>query len=496
MPDDKTKVVYSNKNTIQISQPSNTTQTVSVDNVSFQYTEVKSLTIQGIRNILGAPHQFMNITDYRFTKENSNNQLGYTYIEHIIKTIPILFMQLGVPKFMPEATSSARESILQSVGNARINPDMSGSFSGKYYTFEEKMGDYFNYVNTMLRAAAVFLRIEQETIDSVELRNFHWMSFSSDTNVLSTISSINSSMANKLYKSLGYATAVALYAYVGDSVQDSFVNSTAPSQLEGMANGLSDQAREVNFLTGNVGAALGQNSSNGLGGAIKDTIDSITNALGAGGVIKSVLNKAQIIASGGRLVFPEIWSDSQFGRTYSCNMKLVSPSGDKLSIFMNLLVPMYHLLAMTLPRNPPDAGVTQSYISPFIVRAYFKGYFNIDMGIITNLSITRGAEAEWTVDGIPTVLDISFDIKDLYDGFYMSRGANSFSDSIMTNITELDYIANSCGININSMEQRRAGVLWWTLNFANMASDIVQNMIFNTVGSTLNNFLNRIFGMF
>ena len=66
-------------------------------------------------------------------------------------------------------------------------------------------------------------------------------------------------------------------------------------------------------------------------------------------------------------------------------MKLVSPSGDKLSIFLNILVPIYHLLGFCLPREATD----QAYFSPFLIRAYYKGLFNVDMAIMPSLSVTK-----------------------------------------------------------------------------------------------------------
>ena len=447
------------------------------------------LRISSIRNILGAPHQFMPITDYR--ADGSVDGLGFMYIEHIVKNIPLLLVQVGVPKFMPEATSASRASIISSLASGGGSID--DNISGKYYTFDEKTVDYFNYVNIMLRAAAVFLGIDGEKIDGVPLSKMNWMNYSSDSGIYRdmNVSSFGSGLAQKF----GYTNTVALYASVGESTQDSFSTSTAPSQLEGMINSVSDQAREMNFLFGSFSAVGmdGETASN----ALSNTLGSLGGMLGSSGILSSIANKAQVIAAGGRLVFPKIWSDSRFSRSYSCSMKLVSPSGDKLSIFLNLLVPLYHILAMTLPRNPPDVpNAGQAYISPFLVRAYYKGAFNIDMGIISSLSITRGAEAEWTIDGIPTVIELSFDIEDLYEGFFMSGGnlteGSGGNGSILSNITELDYIANSCGINVRSNEQKRALQLYYTITFENSISDIIYQQGLYSITNKITNLINNL----
>ena len=452
---------------------------------------ITPLRISTIRNILGAPHQFLPTTDYR--SDGSVDGLGLMYMQHIVKNIPLLLIQVGVPKFMPEATSASRSNVLDILSQGGGGA-LAENMSGKYYTFDEKTVDYFNYVNMMLRAAAVFLRIDNETIGGTPLSKMNWIRYGSDAGIYSQMNT--STVFSSELQSMGYSNTVALYASVGESTQDSFSTSTAPSQLEGMINGVSDQAREMNFLAGTAGSAFGADGNTAANG-LQNVISSLGGMLGSSGILSSIANKAQVIAAGGRLVFPKIWSDSRFSRSYSCTMKLVSPSGDKLSIFLNLLVPLYHILAMTLPRNPPDVpNAGQSYISPFLVRAYYKGAFNIDMGIISSLSITRGAEAEWTIDGIPTVMELSFDIEDLYEGFFMSGGdlteGAGGNGSLLSNITELDYIANSCGINVRSNEQKRALQLYYTITFENSISDIIYQQGLYSLTNRITNLINNL----
>src|SRR5699024_7465962 len=105
--------------------------------------------------------------------------------------------------------------------------------------------------------------------------------------------------------------------------------------------------------------------------------------------------------------------DSDFSNSYDISIKLRTPDGDKLSWFLNIYVPLAHLICLTAPREASDAG-PNGYISPFLVRGFYKGLFNCDMGIITNLSITRGREKAWTLDGLPTEVDVSMELKDLY----------------------------------------------------------------------------------
>ena len=118
------------------------------------------------------------------------------------------------------------------------------------------------------------------------------------------------------------------------------------------------------------------------------------------------------------------------------------------------------------------------------------------MGIITSLSITKGDEGEWTTSGIPTVANVSFEIKDLYDGMSMSKQKEWGTDrSIMSNITELDYIANSCGVNVNDQD------IWRTVNMAGALAfgsltDTITIGIFGEIKQWLNQKIQNIFGVF
>ena len=123
------------------------------------------------------------------------------------------------------------------------------------------------------------------------------------------------------------------------------------------------------------------------------------------------------------MIFPKIWGDSQYNRSYSFDIKLRSPDHDNLSIFLNILKPYCKLLALTLPRSRVDSdgkADPNSFEAPFLVKAYSKGMFNIDMGIISSMTVTKGRTCAWNDDGLPTEIDISLDIKDLYSNLSMS----------------------------------------------------------------------------
>lgn len=456
------------------------------------------LSVKDLRGILGMPHQFLPTTDPRIDGTTNDGSFGRKYAEKIIAPIPLLLMTPGAPTFMSSYNKKQRATLLEDFVNVLSDGELDSLInekSGKYYSLKFDYTNYFYYVNAMLRSAAFFLGIQNETIDNRKLGSLNWLYYAdkNDNNNTDIFGH------EGLRRFLGtYAGAIPFYVDSETSVSNSFSNNTTQSAIAQQINGLSDKGRELNFILGNISGMSGVKldkftSQEGLKTNIEAVNNEINSLLGKRNILSTITGSAQTLMAGGRMQFPEIWSDASMNsRSYSVKMKLISPSGDKLSVFLNILVPIFHLLAFTLPRQ--SAG--QAYFAPFMVRAFYKGLFNVDMGIISDLSITKGAEGEWTEEGIPTVADISFEIKDLYDGMFMSTAQDDGDLNIMSNITELDYIANSCGVNVNEPDVRRTIEMYFTLNLTSKITDKVTIGIFGNISQYFNQKLNNIFGKF
>lgn len=472
--------------------------TIINDN-TYRTTMLEGLDIKSIRGIMGKPHQFLPYTDPRVDLSMDNQAFGRVYAEKIIKPMPLLFMTPGIPSFMSSFSKKQKKTVLENfaskleikIGNF---DELVTSKGGKYYSLKFSYIDYFSYVNAMLRSAAFYLGIEDETLndDGKKLGSLNW--FFTNGDIVTNDIFDNNGLSNFLGT---YAGAIPFYVEAETRTSDDFSNSTTQSSLSSSIDGLSDQARELNYLIGNVAGNIGAGQMYdelmSIGGsAITNTADTIEGLLGGGNIISNIMSKLQTIISGGRMVFPEIWSDSSFSRSYRITIKLNSPSGDKLSIFYNILAPIYHLIAFVLPRN----STGQTFYSPFLVRAYYKGIFNIDMGIITDMSVSKGSDGEWTPDGLPTTAEVSFEIKDLYDVLSMSKADSNMDKGILSNISELDYIANSCGININEPEITRTIKMAVTLGFTDKIRDKLEMGMFGNVTQFFNQKIQNIFGTF
>ena len=517
---------------------------------------IKNINTKNINSIYGAPTQFLPLTDPRINIVQGNNEnsidinditgIGRIYGEKILTQMPFLYIIPGVPEFMAGFSKEQRKSILASMidnieNNAQIE-DLVNNSGGRYYNIRFARADYVNYLNAMLHAAVALLQIDKETINGTELAVYDWstplnryavsITNNPDGNFFTNIAEAGAQFIEKITSGIisgassiingtldsfkylftgekteamesnidvinenGSESSLAFFADCGNQTDDSFSNSTTQSQLLSQLNSLSDLGREISFITG-IADANGTMVLNKLLDGGLYTLDKATDfantAIGRGNLISNIISKARTILSGGRMLFPEIWADSSFSRSYSFRMKLISPSGDKLSVFLNILVPIYHLLALVLPRQ--SKGTPEGYYSPFLVKAACKSLLNIDMGIITDLNLTKGGEAEWTVDGLPTVAEISFTIKDLYEGLSMTELGGPI-DGILSNASEIDYIANSCGVNIYEQYLRKNIELFKILYLSQFSSiDNLQNSIIagiNNAGVRLTDFINN-----
>lgn len=459
----------------------------------------EGLKVKDLRNIFGMPYQFLPLTDPRIDDENgigTNDGFGAMYTKKIINPMPLLLITPGSPEFMTSYNKSQRELMLEKYLKVGIDSTTLESLvnekTGKFYSLRYNYTEYFYYVNAMCRSGAFFLGIEDTEIDGKKLKEFNWLWDNSG--------STNSDIFGHegLFKFLGpYAGAIPFYIEAETSITDSFSNSTSSPSIADTINGLSDQARELNFLMGTASSAVGGALDNfvttdGLNDNLEAVTEQIQKMMPGNNILANLTNHVSTLLSGGKMIFPEIWNDSSFSRSYDIKIKIPIPSGDKLSIYLYGLVAVFHCMGLVLPRQ----SASQAYYSPFLVRACYKGIFNVDMGIVDSMSFTKGSDGEWTDDGLPTVIEISMGIKDLYNGMFMSKQEIAGDMSILSNITELDYIANMCGININEPDVRRTVEMYLSLGFVSNIKDRVQIGIWGGLTQWTNQKLQNIFGKF
>lgn len=465
------------------------------------------------------PYQFLPTVDRRYTNSNmldntSNSDIklckaiGRKYGQKIIERIPLLFLVPSRPLFMDDSGfyDDDKKNILESIINGVEESLQEALIKGKgrYYSLEDDTAQYYNYLNPMLTSVAAYLGIAEDYIyigdneTRQQIQDIAWQDETTDK--FKTYFLEHSSRRNLVF----YMDAI-------DSISESFRNDTMQSSVAGIVNGISDKAKELDFLFGN--------SSDSMAGELKSSLEGLISGLGgdglkdsagaiAGGIGESIIGNFTngTILDGGKIVFPEMWSDSGYDKSYSISLKLRSPDNDSLSIFLNVLKPYCKLLALVLP-HCVDADVN-AYRSPFLVKAYAKGLFSIEMGLITGLSVSKGAQCAWNDDGLPTQIDIDIDITDLYKSLSMSgyvddtnanksiikqifKGAGQMIN-ILDNTAYMDFLANMAGLNINEtyVIYRKVRMAFY---LGNNAINTIPSTISTRLGQWLDSKLNHLF---
>lgn len=493
--------------------------TAGISDVDYDLTNIRAAL-----GIFGLPYQFMPHIDMRLAAVDSasgrnnvygdalrvNNGLrpssdlvseadelglGYRWMYNIYDKMPLLLMTPGKANFLNKYTHEQKESVVTMLASAFQNgADNAGALSdvfekeGRYYEFNADLPTYYNYVNPMCRAAAVFLGIGDKTIDDqmtgagTPLKKASWDSFTS-TRLRS-------------FQDLGSTGFIGFYIDTPTEIRESFSNQTSESSLKGMADSISEQGKELNFLFGYGASALDINDTE-ISNSIAELANDISRLTSKNNILNSITKHLQTVASGGRLVFPEIWSNSSFDKSYNIDIKLVSPDADKLSIYLNIIVPLMHLIALAAPRTKGKntGGMNQNaYFQPFLVRAVYKSMFSVDTGIITSMDISKGDEGRWTPDGLPTSVTVSFTIKDLYQ--VMSISPTEYLDGGMLtgvgsdtycNTTLMDYIGTLCGVNIFEPDVKRAVDMWYMMNIGGSVNSIINTEIFTRMQNNIQN---------
>lgn len=439
-------------------------------------SEIRSILIQRLSGIEGIPYQFMSNVDQRI----QGTLVGRKYAEKIVARMPLLFLTPCKPVFMNEFGDSDKNTVVDFLLGDQSNATselIEGK--GRYYALENDYSTYYSYLNCMLSSVAAFLGIYNETITINGMKRkvgtFPWQNEMNDE-----------------FKSFFDAAENVIFYLDGmNSVSESFSNETTESSLASQINGFADTANEIRFLFGDKGGAIGNliNSTTEVTSSITSSLSGIVGKLG-GGIVGSLADKGvNTVLNGGKIIFPKIWSDSSMDRSYSIDIKLRSPDHDNLSIFLNVLKPYCRLLCMAMPRLMDDNP--NGYRAPFMIKANCKGLFNIQYGIIAGMSVTKGAECCWNDNGLPTQIDISLDIQDLYSSIAMSGFGQDKIKDIVSNTAYMDFLANMAGLNIAQMEIGRRIKMYYYLNQTNIKQ--IPSRVFTKFDNGVTNLMGKLY---
>ena len=236
-------------------------------------------------------------------------------------------------------------------------------------------------------------------------------------------------------------------------------NSTSESQLKSLFDSASGWAKELAFLMNSGGISSSKfgkfttGSAQALGTFINETLGGGTGT----GAIARILNIGGNVLKGDNIIIPEIYQSSERESGHSVTIHLRTPYGSKLAYYLDIFVPLMHLMALAMPKETS----ANSYNSPFLIKAYMDGSWTSNLAICRSISIQRSPESR-NMDGLPNELIVNLDIQDLYADLAMSKGGNPVKGAqFINNASLVDFIATNCGMSLTQPNyQKKWDAIW------------------------------------
>jgi hypothetical protein len=255
------------------------------------------------------------------------------------------------------------------------------------------------------------------------------------------------------------------------SFQETFRNETGESMIEQAIAALDTGiGSEIAFITGSkadvgvLGDAM-KFIGNEIGNATTKLADIVEPV--SGGFVNSLVSGGLRSLKGQKMIYPNIYKKSDVQMNYQFTIRLRSPYGDKYSYFMNILIPLFHLLCLAVPRMVSSNATT----SPFLCQCYIPGMCTVNLGIVEDLTIVKNPDGNHvSVDGFPLSMDVTVTVRDLYQAMAISPIDDPIS--FLYNTTLSEYLANVCGLDpsIATDRKRRAAQMESISDFFNPAA--------------------------
>lgn len=511
------------------------------------FTGTVNLELESIVRSYGVPPQWTKHVDPRivsckFTggKINTESRLGRRFIEVTLSNPTVVDIAPGYVYFNSATLSDDAsifdddgtgsglwDAIKQNHGSLFTIKPCFGSFEYSGGTGKQRVRGYMSYVNVLARIVAVYMsrralntsnglhRYYHRDSDAYEdleelkerpvpisgistgkkYREFLWEDY--DAQDWITIGDYSVGYKSNTEDNFIY---VRFFTIEGTSSQDTFSTDIGETTIESSINGLlSGAMKDVAFLMGGVvGGALG-NTMEEVTSSIYQAINGGSAGIPGAGTISSLLHSVTSFATGGKLVFPKVITDCSYGKSMTVKCTFPAIYGDSEANFLNCMLPYIHVLAFCLPHQLKTT--MDMYTYPFLVKAFSKGIFSCDMGVLTNLQVNRGGEDGelWSYDSNATEISVSFEITPLISKLMMSS-LNDGAGWILKNHGLQEYLGGLCGVDLRNNRIAMAKELFatmvqgqasaWFNNLFNSwtANTGIMNLI--NFGTMLNNFVN------
>ena len=367
-----------------------------------------------------------------------------------------------------------------------------------FYTFEADWYSYINNVKMMINTAVIMLGLQNAcvrvgddyipigmiNVDDKDPANDAWANYRYITPT-SGLGQITEKASDN-----GDTSQYVSFMIDPSSVAETYSNSTGQSQIfSSVINSGSSMGAEIAFLT-NSTVGSSKDIVQSLGKEARDEAKKLMKEMskGSGRFTAAIASSMARSYTGDHTIYPEIFQSAEATSSMSFNVHLVADSGDAYSYLINILVPLFFLYGMTLPQLSKNNASAYSY--PPVIQCNVPGMWGTRLGMITGLNVTKNPSGkDVSINGWPTVVDVSITVKDLQHVLVTSP--MNKPSIFLNNHTMFDYIAQSCGVDkyrVNGSMRSAARLALATAAANNMFASLT-----NAVTNDWHSLVNRIY---
>ena len=239
-------------------------------------------------------------------------------------------------------------------------------------------------------------------------------------------------------------TYIRFFGLNGTRSSDTFDTQVEDTQMASTVNNITNGVKDAAFF---ISGVIGDKFAKDTDDAVEQLKNFANNSGGEGGMFSALLDSTAEIVRGGKVIFPKIINDCEYGKSMSIECIFTAVYGDPESVYLNAFSGLAHILSLALPHQVKSS--IDIYTYPFIVKAFCKGIFSCTMGVVSGISIDYAGESGdmWSIDSIPTEIKVSFQITPLISKLVLTS-ENDSAGWLLRNNGLQEYIATIAGSDL------------------------------------------------
>lgn len=367
-----------------------------------------------------------------------------------------------------------------------------------FYTFEADWYSYINNVKMMINTAVIMLGLQNACVrigdnyypigmvdiddknpESDAWANYRYITPTSGLGQVTEKASDN-----------GDTSQYVSFMIDPESVNESYTNNIGQSQIfSSVINAGSSVGAEIAFLT-NSTVSSSKDAVIKLGSEAREAAQDVMKNMskGHGKFTAAIASSMARSYTGDHTIYPEVFTGHTSTSSMTVKVHLVADSGDAYSYLVDILVPLFFIYGMALPQMSKNNASAYEY--PPIIQCNIPGMWGTRLGMIESVQVTKNPSGkDVSINGWPTVVDVSINIRDLQHTLVtspMNKPAVFLNNNGM-----FDYIAQSCGVDkyrVNGSMRTAARLALATAAANNMFASVT-----NAVMNDWHSLVNRVY---